>query len=149
MEQPQTNEYLINTEQLRLLTLFHYISGGLAIVFSSIFILYLLMISMIVNNPQFKQSTQAQMNGVSPADFISIFIYIFGAIITLGIMYGIAQIIAGNFIKQRKHRLFIIIVAIPNLLFIPYGTLLSIFTLIVLSRPWVVALFNRQDMPLT
>ena len=147
MEQDPSKEVLIDTEHLRLLSLFHYISGGLTIAFSSIFIFHLLFFSLIANNPQFKESTQTQLNGFSPADFISIFIYIFGAIIALGIIYGIAQVIAGYFIKQRQYRLFIIIVAIPNVLFIPYGTLLSVFTLIVLGRPHVVALFNHSATP--
>lgn len=58
--------------------------------------------------------------------------------------YGILEIISGRCLSARKRRLFTLIVAIPRLLFLPYGLILSIFTLIVLERRTVKALYERK-----
>jgi hypothetical protein len=66
----------------------------------------------------------------------AIFAFI-GALALLFVAYGVLEVAAGRFIAQRRKRVFTIIVQIPRMIMIPYGLLLSIFTLIVLERPSV------------
>jgi hypothetical protein len=69
-----------------------------------------------------------------PLEMLQVFVGLFGTLIVLGIVYGICEILSGVFIKRRRHRLFSFIVAIPRLLLLPYGTILSVFTLMLLER---------------
>jgi len=51
---------------------------------------------------------------------------------------------AGRFIKARKRRTFCIVVAAINCAFFPLGTALGVLSILVLSRPTVGAMFQRQ-----
>ncbi|HZR77663.1 MAG TPA: hypothetical protein VFA58_00550, partial [Chthoniobacterales bacterium] len=55
---------------------------------------------------------------------------------------GALTIYSGRCIKQRKHRVLVYIMAALNCLFVPYGTLLGVFTFIVLGSPEAVAEWN-------
>jgi hypothetical protein len=68
------------------------------------------------------------------ATFLTIFFYLWLVILLFVVTFGILEILSGRFIKLRKRRTFSFIIAIINLLSIPYGTLLGIMTIIVLSR---------------
>ena len=46
-------------------------------------------------------------------------------------------------LRQKRNMTFSFIMAIPNLFFVPYGTVLGTLTLIVLNRPSVKKLYNR------
>jgi hypothetical protein len=50
--------------------------------------------------------------------------------------------LAGRKLAKRQGRIFIMVIAALQLLSIPMGTILGIFTLVVLSRPSVVAMFE-------
>ena len=67
---------------------------------------------------------------------------VFGTLAFLALVYGICLIVSGILMQKRKARLFSFIIAIPDLIAIPWGTLLSVFTLVVLSRESVKALYD-------
>lgn len=50
--------------------------------------------------------------------------------------------LAGKYIGERRGRIFCYVVAVIACLNIPVGTILGVFTFIVLSRPSVVALYD-------
>ena len=133
---------ILDEERLRLLSLFHYISGGMSIGFSCIFIFHFIFLLLISTNPDmFNNGRNPDLHG-PPIMVFKVFAVIFGSFIILGITYGILEIISGRFITKRKHRLFSFIVALPRVLFIPYGCILSIFTLILLEKSSVKALYD-------
>lgn len=63
----------------------------------------------------------------------------------LGVLLGVLDIIAGRCISLRRARVFTLIMAIPGVIFIPYGTLLSVFTLLVLDRGSVRKLYEGRS----
>ena len=77
-------------------------------------------------------------------DFFSLLIYLWMVLFLLFIAFGIAQIISGKYLRAKKHRIFSFIVAVINILFFPYGTILGIMTIIVISRSSVVALYQTS-----
>ncbi|MEK6771537.1 MAG: hypothetical protein AABY62_07870 [Pseudomonadota bacterium] len=133
---------ILDEEHLRLLALFHYISGGLTILFSCVFIIHLTFLGLLMSSPNLLGPVPSQ--GPDPQSVLSVIFTIFAVLIALGIGYGIAQIISGRFLARRRHRTFSLIVAIPNLLLIPYGTLLGVFTLMVLGRESVKNLYTEK-----
>lgn len=134
MDIDKFKQEVIDDEHLRLLELFHYISGGITILFSSLFIFHLIFMSYFMMNPEIFPAEATSAGEINPEQLMGVFVFVFGFIVFLGISYGIAQIISGRFINKRKYRLFSIIVSIPNLLFMPFGTILAIFTIIALER---------------
>jgi hypothetical protein len=69
-----------------------------------------------------------------PKDFLDIFVWFY---IFMGAIFGtmcVLNLLSGLFLRQRKHRTFSLVVGGLNCLQIPFGTVLGIFTIIVLSR---------------
>ncbi len=50
-------------------------------------------------------------------------------------------------LKQRKSRTFCLVVAAISCLEVPYGTILGVFTFLVLERPSVARLFGANPLP--
>ncbi len=59
-----------------------------------------------------------------------------------GVLHALLTAWSGWCVRQRKWRTFSLIVALMNLLAIPFGTILGIFTLVVLARPETRALYS-------
>src|SRR5690349_16609808 len=75
------------------------------------------------------------------------FLWIFGGI---GAMFFVGfltfaglKVRAGLCLKRRKSRTFCMVVAALSCLEIPYGTLVGVFTFIILGRPSVIRLFGE------
>ena len=136
-------QQIIDEEQLRLLTFFHYVSGTITIMFSSMFIFHLIFFGYMTSNPEFFNNEDVE-NVKEAMQFMQFFVAVFGAFVVLGIAYGICEIMSGVFIKRRKHRVFSMIIAIPRIIFIPYGTILSVFTLILLDRGSIKSLYENE-----
>jgi hypothetical protein len=145
MDIEEIKQETIDKEHLRLLGLAHYISGGITIAFSSFFIIHLIFMSYLISNPDLFPQSDISDGSMPPDQFMEIFVFVFGIIIFLGILFGIAQIVSGRFLRKEKRKLFSFIIAIPNLLFIPYGTILAIATLIVLERKSVKKLYQANS----
>ena len=129
----------IAAHDLKLLSIGHYIQGGITAFYLLLLLLYFAFISVIFaklgdTNPQ------AQM----PAGVASIMSAIFGVLSLLGALYTLCIFLAGRWLRSHQNLLFIQIVAGLNCLLIPYGTVLGVFTLIVLSRPQAKLFFSGR-----
>ena len=61
--------------------------------------------------------------------------------IIIGWTIAVCIIIAGSNLAKRKHYTFCLVIAAISCMFMPLGTVLGIFTIIVLMRPSVKELF--------
>ncbi|MBV9877975.1 MAG: hypothetical protein JO025_24820 [Verrucomicrobia bacterium] len=134
-------------EHLKLLGIFHYIWGALSLI-GGIFIGgYFVVIGVILmNNPPTSASSEdsgaaGAVGGIMIGAGIVLFLIV--------VVYGILTLMAGG--KYRKHQggyWFCFILAIVTLVIggIP-GIVLGIFSLIVLSRDTVKAVFRGQSLP--
>lgn len=125
-----------DAEHLRLLSIFHYVMGGLHMVIGSIFILHFGFGALMASRaPMFGPNPPPQFVGV-------LLMCIGGGLILLGWGIGICTILSGRFIAQRKNRIFSIVIAAINCLSMPFGTALGVFTMIVLLRDSVRRLYG-------
>ena len=135
---------ILDEEHLRLLSMFHYISGALTILFSSIFVY-----SPRVPGPPNGESRTARPGTVTGPRVQNRSCPSSSRLspwsLALGIAYGVAQIISGRFLAKHRYRTFSLIVAIPNVLLIPYGTILGVLTLVVLGRESVKSLYAEKS----
>jgi hypothetical protein len=70
-----------------------------------------------------------------------IFAAVIAVVILLGWTFGAAQIYVGRCLRDRRHFIFVLVIAGLECAFVPWGTALGVFTFVVLTRPTVKALF--------
>ena len=143
MNETQDRQRVIDEEHLRLLSIFHYISGALTLFVSLIFLIQFFVFSVIFDQfiMGFPNYTQVAYYNFDPEIF-SILIYMWIVLFFVFIAFGIAQILSGNYLKAKKHRIFSFVIAIISILSFPYGTILGVMTIIVLSRSSVIELYQ-------
>jgi hypothetical protein len=124
-------------EQIRLLGIFHYVVASLYVLFGCIPIIYLsLGIAIAVG------AFPPDNRGQQIPSVIGWVIACFGAAAMVAIWtYAISLALSGRSLRQHRRYTFCLVMAIISCMFMPFGTILGIFTLIVLFRPSVKELF--------
>lgn len=64
----------------------------------------------------------------------------------IGLAFSIAVALSGRFIMQRTHYLYSFVLACVECMFVPFGTILGVFSIIVLSRPSVKEQYKTGGM---
>ena len=122
---------IIDAEHVRLLAIFHFVSAAfslLGVLFSS---LYFVLFQVIFSNPEaFAQSQQ----GAPPEEFVTLFRWFTAAFVVWFLVSCVGNLLSGFFLRARRHRTFSMVIAAINCLHIPLGTILGVFTLVVLGR---------------
>jgi len=139
----EVRDQILDEEHLRLLSIGHYITGGFTIAIASLFIFHFVFFLLIARNPElFGGHSNAQ---APPAGLMNFLGVIIGLFIVAGWAYGSLTIYVGRCIKRRVRRTLTIVVACLNTLAMPFGTVLGVFTLMVLTRPRVKRLYSDAD----
>jgi hypothetical protein len=126
-------------EHLRLLSIFHYIVGGLCALFSLFPLLYTAMGSFFIYLA--RHGTQRPGQDAPPEIVGWFFVGIGSAFFLIGLAIAIGIVMAGRALAKRRRYWFAFIVACIECLFMPFGTILGVFTIIVLSREAVKQMF--------
>lgn len=124
-------------EYLRLLSIFHYVVGGLAALFACFPIIYIAVGVLALYAPG---SMDAEGDAL-PALFGWIIIIVGAGLVVIGWAFAVFTIIAGRYLARQVHYLFCMVVAAIECIFMPFGTVLGVFTIIVLSKPAVKKMF--------
>lgn len=89
-------------------------------------------------------SSASSLSDAWPALFVGGFFVAFaGTWIVFATGLAVCLFLAGRFLRQRTHYTFCLVTAAVACTFMPVGTALGMFTLIVLLRPSVKALFDE------
>ena len=128
-----------DTEHLRLLAIFHYIVAGLAAVFSFFSLLYTTIGGIFIFAA--RHGTPKPGEELPPEFLGWIFIVLGLFLFLLGIAMAICVSIAGRCLSRRKCYSFALVIACIECLFIPFGTIVGVFTIIALSRESLKRLF--------
>jgi len=128
-----------DTEQLNLLAIFQYVVGGLAALFSFFPLFY----SIIGGFLLYAAEHPGPNSQEPPPAFLGWIFIVLGAVFFLaGVTIAICILIAGRCLSRRKGYSFALVIACIECLFVPFGTILGIFTIVALSRESVKALFE-------
>jgi len=137
---PLPNQRETDTNHLNLLAIFHFVLSGLGLLgLGALWLQYTLM-DRVMFNPVMRASMKG---GLSPEEYSGM---LKGFLIVIGVLCLIAMIlnlISGLNIRARRNRVFSLVVAGVNCLQFPFGTVLGIFTIIVLGRNSVRELYNQ------
>jgi hypothetical protein len=127
-----------DTEHLRILSIFHFVVAGLALLFAGLPAIYFIFGILI-------------MTGTVPTDgppgmelvmgTLLLAFSVVGVVLTVGL--SALLVLAGSHLRKRTRHTFCLVVAGVSCLFMPFGTALGILTIIVLMRPSVKASFDR------
>ncbi len=129
-----------DVQHLRYLSIGHYICAAITALFACFPLIHLTIgLIFLLNPPAMEGGEQfpAQAFGL-------LFALIGGAFVLSGWTVAALIFVAGRSIAARKRHMFCIIVAAICCAFFPFGTVLGVFTLLVLTRPSVKAMFQRQ-----
>lgn len=122
-------------EHLRLLSIFHYVVAGLAALFACFPIIHLVLGILLATGSLEAPDEGARVVGV-------VFIVIAAVLILLGWTFAVFVAMTGRFLATRRHHTFCLVMGGVECLFMPFGTVLGVFTLIVLMREPVRGLFG-------
>jgi hypothetical protein len=148
-------------ERLRLLAYGYYIHGGFNALMFSLFAIpfFIMMIAFAaIPESQWSKHSPPSATGVtalaSPAPpraatqeqppklFFAIFGAVFGTIVLGNLAVCALTIYAGRCMQKRTRKTLIYAMAIVNCIFVPYGTLLGVFTIMVMGSPEAKAEFT-------
>jgi len=129
----------IDADHLKLLSIFHFVGAGLAVLGLLFLLAHFAIFHAFLSNPKIWQD---QKQAPPPAEFFAVFKWFY---LVFGVWFfasGVLNVISGLCLRAKKHRTFSLIVAAINCLHIPLGTVLGVFTIIVLIRDSVRELYD-------
>jgi hypothetical protein len=133
-------QQILDNEHLKLLSIFHYIKGGITALFACIPIIHVVLGLVFIIAPE----VFGHGNNQPPA-FVGLLLVMLGVFLILfGWTFAILALITGRCIARRKHYTFCLVVACVECLSVPFGTVLGVFTILVLNRRRVRELFGRK-----
>ena len=133
-----------DNEHLRLLAIFHYVVAGFAALVSFFPLLYSIVGVFLL----YAARHPGPGNQEPPPAFLGWIFIVLGALFFLaGVTMAICILIAGRCFSRRKAYSFALVVACIECLFIPFGTILGVFTIVALSRESVRSLFSTGQSP--
>lgn len=139
-----TPVYDKDLEHLKLLSIFHYIVGGLSCLFSSFFIIHVIIGFVMFVGGGFPGQTPQP----PPAIFGLLFMFMGAMAVLIGWGIGLTIIYSGLKLKRLENRTFSLVVACISCCFFPFGTVLGVFTLIVICRESVIQRYHEnKTMP--
>lgn len=127
---------------LNLLSIFHYVVGGITAFFACFPLIHVAVgLAMLCG-------AMDGRHGPPPA-FGLVFIFVGGVLVLLGWTLAVAILVAGNKLGNRKAYTFCLVVAALECLMMPFGTILGVFTIVMLMKDSVKNLFASNSAPTT
>ncbi len=127
-----------DNEHIKLLSVFHYVMGGLAILGILFLCLHYCLFRTVIGH--------AGLGGEARG-FLGVFVWLY---LLMGLVFlaaAIGNFLSASYMRQRKNRAFSLVVAGVNCLQVPLGTVLGVFTIIVLMRGSVIQSYDNQTYP--
>ena len=133
-------QQILDDEHLRLLSIFYYIKGGITALFACIPIIHVVLGLVFIFAPH----VFGHGNDQPPAFLGLLLVMLGGFLILFGWVFAILALITGRCIARRKHYTFCFVMACVECLSVPFGTVLGVFTILVLNRVSVKEQFNPK-----
>jgi hypothetical protein len=127
---------------LKLLSIFHYVLGAFTALIACFPLLHFVVgVGLIIAS-----LTDKSVEAFPGLLFGLFFAGIAGSFIVFGWMLAICMVLAGRYISRREKYIFCLIMAGVGCTLAPFGTVLGVFTILVLVRPSVKELFDTKAL---
>ena len=124
---------------VRLLSIFHYVLAGLAVVGAFLPGLYVAMGWALLTGRSFV----GRSNVTPPPPQIGwVFIALGAALIVVALGFAALVLVAARFLGRTRHWTYCLVVAALSCALFPLGTILGVFTIVILVKPEVKAAFE-------
>jgi hypothetical protein len=145
VSEDEARQAIVDHEHLRLLSIGYLVSAGLNVFYSLLGVLYAFM--GVFMRALMARAPVKPEQGPPPEFMVWFFVLIGFAIFSVMLSFGALKFMAYRRLKQRRSRVFCMVVAGLSCVGVPYGTLLGVFTFMVLGRPSVAKLFEVTPPP--
>lgn len=145
MSEDQARQAITDQEHLKLLSIGYLVTAGYAALVSFFFLLFAFIGVVIAAAVAFGPAPLLE-DTVSQLMVWMFPLFGFGMLLFMMVPAGL-QLVAARRLTQRRSRSFCIVVAAFTCLSMPFGTLLGVFTFMVLTRPSVARLFDASAPP--
>jgi hypothetical protein len=126
-------------DHLRILSVLHYVLAGLTALFSLLPGIYIVLGLLMMFSPQ-----SFGGHGEPPPAVIGVvFLLLGGGFMLAGFLLAGVVVAAGRFLSTRTHYTFCLVIAGIECIFMPFGTVLGVFTIVILMRDPVKQLFGQ------
>jgi hypothetical protein len=129
-------------DDLRLLSIFHFVLAGFSCLLAFVPLIYV-GLGVAIALGALGEGGQSP-----PPLFIGWLLVVIGLfLVLLALAYAVGLFVAGRSIARQRNWLFCMIMAGLSCPSFPFGTALGVFTLVILSKPEVKALFTAEKTP--
>ena len=129
-----------DAQHLKLLSIFHYVVAGIAVLMGCFPMIHLALgVALLTGQLPTKPG-----EAVSDAFVGWVFTGMASVMIVTMWSFAIVLAFAGRFLRERRRHTYCLIVAGLECMFMPFGTVLGVFTIIVLLCPSVRQLFDAD-----
>lgn len=127
-------------QHLKLLSIFHYVVAGITVLIGCFPLIHLAFGIALLSG-----RLPSQPNDPVSASFVGwIFTGIAGVMIAAMWSFAIVLLCVGRFLQEHRRYMFCLVVAGLECMLMPFGTVLGVFTIIVLMRPSVRQQFGAD-----
>ena len=134
----------VDAEQLRLLAIFHFVIAGIALIGVGFLFLHWALMHSMLSHPE---AWNARPADAPPPGLFKMMRWFYAIAGTVIVTASAANAVSGWLIRRRRGRMFSLVVAALNCMAAPFGSVLGVFTLIVLVRDSVVELYEAKPRP--
>jgi hypothetical protein len=133
-----------DNEHLRWLSVFHYIVAGLIALIGCFPIVHVIVGLVVVLSPESLKDNRGE---IPPAFFGWMFVFAGAVAMTFTWTFAAFVFVTGQFLARRKHYMFCLVMAGLECCCSPFGTVLGVFTIVVLMRDSVKQQFDANVSP--
>jgi hypothetical protein len=124
----------MDDKELKTLSILHYVLSGLTFLFLILNMIYMNFMLDLASRSNIDTSNEPFPAPSNVDAFVQFFHYFLLVFFFMGLVYGAFLLIAGMMLNARSSYNFCFFTAVIGFFYIPFGTILSVFTLIVLNR---------------
>jgi hypothetical protein len=138
----QRDQHSVDAGQLDLLAIFHFVLAGFTLLGLGFLFMHWFMMHTFMENPAIWENAKS---APPPKEFMAVFKWFYLFMGVCIVIMGVANFIAGLCIRKRRCRTLTIAIAGLDCMMVPFGTVLGVFTIIVLARDSVRRTYEATD----
>ena len=141
---PSSASITRDAEHLRLLGIFHFVYAGIQGLLGLFFLTYIGFGLMILTNAIPSTPPPPGSHELPPQFFGWLLIFIGAVASIFAEAVAVLNLLAGRYVRARRHRVFLLVTGALNCRWVPFGTVLGVFDFIVLNREGIRRLFESE-----